>query len=940
MTIDRESLAGGSETIEALRQSEERFRMLADNMSQLAWTCDTLGNVTWYNRRWLDYTGLAFEDMKGWDWRKVQHPDHVDRVVARVQRSAETGEPWEDTFPLLGKDGRYRWFLSRAVPIRDREGRLVQWFGTNTDVTERKAAEEQIARQAGELRALNERLQELDRLKSEFFSNVSHEFRTPLTLVLAPVQDLLGKSQDAVLTENRAQLMMVQRNGRRLLKLVNTLLDFARIEAGHAHASYESTDISALTADLASNFRSACEHAGLALNVDCPPLAEPALVDRDMWEKVVLNLVSNAFKFTFSGEIAVRVRAAGGGFELSVRDTGVGIPSEELPRMFERFHRVEGARGRSHEGSGIGLALVQELVKLQGGSIAVDSVQGKGTTFTVTIPRGSGHLPGVQVKGQVAASTAARADAYVDEALSWLPGADGAAAAPAAEPKTGARILIADDNADMRGYVQRLLAEEYDVEAVTDGEAALAAARARKPDLVITDLMMPRLDGLGLIRELRGDANLRAVPVIALSARAGEEARIEGLAGGADDYLVKPFSARELLVRVGTLLRSAEIRRKSFDQERRVAMLAAIVESSDDAIISKDLDGIIVTWNTGAERLFGYAAAEAIGRPVTMLMPPDRVDEEPVILARIRRGESVEPYETVRRRKDGSLMDVWLTVSPIIDEQRRVVGASKIARDITERKRAEHALREADRRKDEFLATLSHELRNPLAPIRNAVDLLGYADGNAAMGAQARGILTRQVNNLTRLVDDLLELSRISRGTIVMQKERVSLADVVASALETSRPAIEAAGHVLETRLPEEPVMVHADPVRLAQIFTNLLNNAAKYTPPGGRIWLTVQPVPGDVTVSVRDTGIGIAPEMLPRVFDMFVQAAEGWTHTGLGIGLSLARSLAQMHGGSIEGRSEGLGRGSEFVVRLPTLAQEAASSRAAEAQRRAASGS
>jgi PAS domain S-box-containing protein len=284
---------------EALRESEERFRMLADNISQLAWTCDLLGNVTWYNKRWLDSTGLTFEDMKGWDWKKVQHPDHVDRVVARVQRSGETGEPWEDTFPLRGRDGQYRWFLSRALPIRDEQGNLVQWFGTNTDVTEQKLAEEQVAQQAQELRALNDRLQALDRAKTAFFSNVSHEFRTPLTLMLGPLEDILSRANASLAPQDWVALQMAYRNGLRMQKLVNSLLDFSRIEAGRVQAVYEPTDLAALTADLASVFRSAIERAGMHLVVDCPPLAEPVYVDQDMWEKIVLNLLSNAFKFTF-----------------------------------------------------------------------------------------------------------------------------------------------------------------------------------------------------------------------------------------------------------------------------------------------------------------------------------------------------------------------------------------------------------------------------------------------------------------------------------------------------------------------------------------------------------------------------------------------------------------------------------------------------------------
>ena len=486
-----------------------------------------------------------------------------------------------------------------------------------------------------------EALAELDRAKTAFFSNVSHEFRTPITLMLGPLEDLLARGE-SISPVDRALLATAQSNGRRLLRLVNTLLDFARIEAGRSQASYQPTDIAALTIDLASNFRSACERAGIRLIVDCPTLPEPVCVDPQMWEKIVLNLISNAFKFTFEGEIGVRLRDAGPAVELAISDTGTGIPENELPRMFERFHRIENVRSRSHEGSGIGLALVSELVKLHGGSIAARSQSGVGTTFTVSIPKGSAHLPPEQVHAAIQhpISNGAGADAYIAEAMGWLP----ANATPFAQSPQGApRVLIADDNADLRDYAGRLLGEYYEVHTVADGRAALAAAKELKPHIIVTDIMMPNLDGFGLIRELRTDEELRGIPVLVLSARAGEEARLEGIDKGADDYLVKPFSARELLVRVGALLRSAQLRRQAIE--------------------------------------------------------------------------------------------------------------------------AREALREADRRKDEFLATLSHELRNPLAPLRSSLDVLKRVGMEGRHATTTLEIMERQLSHLVRLVDDLLEVSRITRGT-------------------------------------------------------------------------------------------------------------------------------------------------------------------------------
>ena len=769
-----------------------------------------------------------------------------------------------------------------------------------------------------------EALAELDQAKTAFFSNVSHEFRTPLTLMLGPLEDILAKPEHAVLPDNRALLTVIHRNGQRLLKLVNTLLDFARIEAGRAQAAYEPTDLARLTAELASNFRSACERAGIGLRVDCPPLADAAYVDHEMYEKVVLNLLSNAFKFTFEGEIGVRLRETGSNFELTVYDTGTGIAREALPRMFERFHRVEGARGRSHEGSGIGLALVQELIKLHGGTIAVASTLGKGTAFTVRLPKGSAHLPADRIRDSSAQqSDTSRAGAYVNEALSWLPGAPSATAS--AEPRHTQRVLLADDNADLREYARRLLAEHYDVEAVADGEAALAAARARRPDIIVSDVMMPRLDGFGLIQQLRADPALRAVPVILLSARAGEEARIEGLGRGADDYLVKPFNSRELLVRVGTLVQSAQAYRRASEA---LAQFETLLNHAPLGVYLVDDQFRIAAVNPVALPVFG-AIPHLVGRDfrevIRMLWPEAYARD---IVTRFRHTlETGEPYsvpEHIEQRVDRKVTEFYEWQIHRIPLPGERFGVVCYFRDISKTVTAREALREADRRKDEFLATLSHELRNPLAPLRNSLQLLRLAgNNNAGSIAPVQQIMERQVNHLVRLVDDLLEISRISRGTVELRREPVELAAIVRNAIETSNPLIQASEHQLSLSLPGAPIWIEGDPVRLAQILANLLNNAATYTERGGHIWVTASRQEGDAVVSVRDNGPGINPDQLESIFEMFSRGERSTSRAqaGLGIGLALARRLAQMHGGSLAVASRGAGQGSEFILRIPVAA-------------------
>ncbi len=455
-----------------------------------------------------------------------------------------------------------------------------------------------------------ESLAELDRAKTTFFSNISHEFRTPLTLILGPVDELRARAV-GVDAQTRRELELIHRNALRLAKLVNTLLDFSRIEAGRMQAQFEPADLPAVTAELASVFRSAIDRAGLTFTVDCPPLDEPVYLDREMWEKVMLNLLSNALKFTFDGSITVQVRRDDTDAIVSVIDTGIGIPDTEMPRLFERFHRIETARARSTEGSGIGLALVKELVSLHGGTIAADSREGAGSTFTIRMPFGVSHLS----IGDLAPAPVARAvsgviaDPYVQEAMRWLPSdtdfappdVGTAPVTPADGDGNRARVLIADDNADIREYLTSLLKTSgYQVSGVADGHEALNAIRTEIPDLVISDVMMPELDGLQLVAAVRADPRVAAVPILLLSARAGQEASIEGLQAGADDYLVKPFAAAELLARVRANIELARLR------NHQARWRTALVDSLQEAFFVCDEHGAVIEVNNAFTEILGY----------------------------------------------------------------------------------------------------------------------------------------------------------------------------------------------------------------------------------------------------------------------------------------------------------------------------------------------
>jgi PAS domain S-box-containing protein len=539
-----------------------------------------------------------------------------------------------------------------------------------------------------------EELAELDRAKTTFFSNISHEFRTPLTLILGPLDDLRRRST-GIDELARQELELAHRNGLRLAKLVNTLLDFSRIQAGRMQAQFEPVDLSTLTAELASVFRSAIDRAGLTLTVDCPPLDEPVYLDRDMWEKVVLNLLSNALKFTFEGGITVGVERDGTDAVVSIADSGIGVAATEMPRLFERFHRIENARARSTEGSGIGLALVRELVGLHGGAITADSREGAGTTFTIRLPFGASHLS----TDELAAPSGTRAnprvigEPYVQEALRWLPGAaeptpvmaTPATAAPVVDGES-ARVLIADDNADMREYLINLLGTAgYDVRAVTDGRRALEAIRFELPDLVISDVMMPGLDGLGLLAVLRTDPRTAALPVLLLSARAGQEASIEGLQAGADDYLVKPFAAAELLARVRANLQLARLR------NHHARWRTALVDSLQEAFFVCDEHGAIIEINTAFADMLGYGPEGLPYEPLHPWWPSAETDldahrQVEAAFRRLRDQERHGSFTIPVTHRDGHRLWVAVTFNPAADpESGRAVMVGTF-RDVT----AEH----------------------------------------------------------------------------------------------------------------------------------------------------------------------------------------------------------------------------------------------------------
>lgn len=778
-----------------------------------------------------------------------------------------------------------------------------------------------------------EALAELDRAKTLFFSNVSHELRTPLTLLLGPTEAALSSGDGSL---RGADLEMVHRNELRLLKLVNTLLDFSRIEAGRVQASFEATELCSLTKDIASAFRSAMEKAGLGFNVSCSPMEGMVYVDRQMWEKIVLNLLSNAFKFTFDGRVDVTLKRVDDVAVLTVRDTGVGIPQDQLPRIFERFHRVENAHARTHEGTGIGLALVNELVRLHGGEVQVESRLGEGTTFRISIPCGTAHAVAEQVRDGVAPSDSTiGAVPFVQEALRWLPGEaqgeDALSKVVAREnlqserskgvewQEVPARVLVADDNRDMREYLERLLNRRYEVTAVSNGEEALAFALENPPDLVLTDIMMPGLDGYGLLRKLRANPATSAVPVVMLSARAGAEAESDGLEAGADDYLVKPFTTRELLARVGAHVSMHRLRLNLMHVERELRKKAEEAERQYRSILESISEGFLFvdrTWriryaNEQWAALGNLNVPDAIGKDLWQTFP----GLEESIFGRSYR-QAMESCRTVHAEEYYEPLKRWFRVNiyPSSD------GISIFAQDVTERRIHQERLLLTEKlaATGRLAATIAHEINNPLEAVLNLIYLARMSRNRADKIEEFLAVAEKEVTRV----------SHIARHTLGFYREtsvpsQVDLPDLLDEVLTVYDSRLRGAGIEVRKHIAVVP------PVKtlrgeMHQVFSNLISNAIDAVREGGRLGIVIREAKENgragVGVLLEDNGVGIPAENLPRLFEPFFTTKKS---AGTGLGLWVVKQFVESWGGHVEVTSsvEAQSHGTTFHLFVPLLA-------------------
>jgi PAS domain S-box-containing protein len=782
------------------------------------------------------------------------------------------------------------------------------------------------ARAIEEARQRAEALAELDRAKTVFFSNISHEFRTPLTLIAGPLEDLAGSG--SLEQRDRERVELAQRNVTRLQRLVNNLLDFSRIEAGRVNAAFEPVDLGSLTAELASGFESTFDKAGLALAIQAQPLAEHVYVDREMWEKIVLNLLSNAFKFTFNGTVTVTVTESADWVETHVADTGVGIPAGELPRVFERFHRIEGTRGRSIEGTGIGLALVQELVRIHGGTIGATSEEGAGTRFTVRLRKGSAHLDPERIRqgSSGGAGASARVAGFVMEALRWIdePGSEELRAAlepqaaAAEETSAGAarrrRVLVVDDNADMRHYLTRLLEPAFEIEAATNGAEALRRIRASRPDLVLADAMMPVMDGYTLVDRIRATPEIASVPVIMVSARAGTESEVEGREAGADDYVTKPFSGRELVSRVRSVLKIAEVRaaseaaiRESENRSRE------ILERTTDAVFVLDREWRFAYLNPNAAAVIANGG-NLLGKNLWEEFPDaagtefwrqyHRVMDERVSV------EFKEYYPAP--------LDKWFEVHAYPTEE----GLAAFFRDITAKLKSETALRQTEKLAavGRLASSIAHEINNPLEAITN---LLYLMENDAQMQPDTREFLKSAQSELGRVSHIATQTLRFQRQS--RERAEARMTEILDSVIALYTTRLAEPGISIERQYRSHS-QIAGFPGELRQVFSNLLRNAMDAIGQRGRIIVRERSCRDartgreGVRITIADSGHGMAADVKKRLFEPFFSTKPS---TGTGLGLWVSQEIVQKHSGHFQVKSstDAARHGTVFSVFFPVQA-------------------
>lgn len=817
------------------------------------------------------------------------------------------------------------------------------------EINKMLALEEEINR--------SESLAEIDRAKTVFFSNISHEFRTPLTLILGPLEELLKQPESNFSQKNLLSLETTHRNAMRLLKLVNTLLDFSTIESGKQQANFVLTDISSFTNKLAETFQDLMDKAGLKFNINIDIVSQPVYVDKQMWEKIVFNLLSNAFKYTLNGAISLNLTSKNDKVLLEVKDTGTGIPQKELVKIFDRFHRVQGAQGRTHEGSGIGLSFIKELVNLHGGTIIAASEEEKGSTFTVTIPTGKKHLPAGQISNDESFFTEISSNVYLEEAAALLEDVPAKSNLESTlqkdRKKENGTVLIVEDNADMRQYLSTLLEKNYNIVTAENGMDALHKIQNKQPTVVITDMMMPVMDGAHLIHELKSNPATSRLPVIILSARAGEEARIDGYDIGADDYLVKPFSAKELLSRVRAQIKIVKLRNEMEENVRNLFMEAPamicifrgpqhVYELANDIYLevigNRDVLGQPI--RKALPELEGSGIYEILdtvystGKPFVGSEVPVKLDRGNGKLEETYFNFVYQPSHNSEGIIEGILV-FGVNVTDQVSARRKIEESEKeLEQKVIERteelKEKNTQLKNMNKELEAFTYISSHDLQEPLRKIQTFAGRISEKE-EQNLSDQGKDYFARMQDAAKRmqiLIQDLLNFSRISNTD--RKFEYVDLNAIINEVKEELKEVIETKNAAIEVEILCKPKVIS---FQFRQLLYNLISNALKFSKSDvpTQIVITSLIAKGSELnneslqaekeyfhISVSDNGIGFEEHFSDKIFEVFQRLHDKSKYAGTGIGLAIVKKIVDNHNGIITAKSQ-LGKGALFDIYLPS---------------------
>jgi signal transduction histidine kinase/CheY-like chemotaxis protein len=716
------------------------------------------------------------------------------------------------------------------------------------------------------------------------------------------------------------------------------------VEAGRKEGTFRRVDICTYTEELASTFRSAIERSGMHLRIRSDQITDDVYLDIDMWERIILNLVSNAFKYSNEGEIGVDITESNQMVHVAVSDTGVGIPSNQLIRIFDRFYRVENAAGRSQEGTGIGLAMVRELVKLHHGIIKVSSELGKGSVFTVSIPVGKAHIAPERIAEMPEFPGFRYSTAFAEEAMKWI-STEPNEAIDKKPDEARAKVLLADDNADMRGYVKRLLSEQFNVITAKDGEEAFQKAVDFRPDLLLSDIMMPKLDGFGLLAKVRQHPELKNTPVIFLSARAGEEAKVEGLDAGADDYVVKPFSAKELMVRVTNHIRINQVRRETESQFYQLFLQAPALIN-----IFKGPDFRYELFHPKNKEIFGDV--DYTGKPLAEVIPELKAQGIIKLMEEVyREGKTIYEWErlVVFRNASGEMIDRYFnfTYQPWHDLKGNIQGVLNFAIDVTEqvlsRKSVEDSqkkyrdiserlegmveqrtkeLRRSNDDLQQFAHVASHDLKEPVRKLKTFINRLDDEFGTSIppRGMEYINKMRQASSRMYSMIDGVLRYSSMNES--IQATEDVDLNEVIDSIQVDLEIIISQKEATI--RKGDLPTLQGAH-VLLYQLFYNLINNSLKFNNSKPEITIVSSLIKkGEKFYSeivVKDNGIGFDQKFSMHVFDAFLRLHSKDKYEGTGLGLALCKKIVERHRGTITAAGVE-GKGSTFTIVLP-LAQE-----------------